>query len=456
MNKKMIFGVVFASLAISFSVFADTLPNFPMSIWGTVKNGVTSITSWTVQVYNGATKVWEISISSNWQYGWNTAFDQKITLNEFTWSLTYKLITGWLTYNLTSTNITRTTPSCPANTSITFTSNVCQYDLNLNSNPPTCDPATVSNWSVNATTCAITCNSGYNLSGNTCVLQSSSSSSSSGGGGWWGGSIQPPTCLDTQLECRAVVWVYKLYRKTWENCQWWNLAKTCTVSADTSTGSTDNWTGGNDTGSNWDNSLGGNENNADGNGWNTDITREDGSHVILHDISNSFAVNYIKELVAKGIANGYDDDTFRPENPSSRIEYLKMVLRSFNIDYSSANTSGVPFLDVNKNSWEAKVIAKALELNIINWDNENFRPTGNISRAESMKMLMIAWWYELDTTAISSFADVTGWAVKYVEKAKQLWVINGQLIDGKLLFRPFDNITRAEVAKILVKIMELI
>jgi lactocepin len=88
--------------------------------------------------------------------------------------------------------------------------------------------------------------------------------------------------------------------------------------------------------------------------------------VILHDISNSFAVNYIKELVAKGIANGYDDDTFRPENPSSRIEYLKMVLRSFNIDYSSANTSGVPFLDVNKNSWEAKVIAKALELNIIN------------------------------------------------------------------------------------------
>jgi len=175
----------------------------------------------------------------------------------------------------------------------------------------------------------------------------------------------------------------------------------------------------------------------------------------VKDIQKSFAKDYIKKLIVSWIANGYNDETFRPETPSSRIEYLKMVLRSFDIDYSSADTSGLPFLDVNKNSWEAKVIAKALELKIINWDNENFRPTGNISRAEAMKMLMITGWYELDEKAISSFADVSAWAVKYVEKAKQLWIINGQLIDGKLLFRPFDNISRAEVAKIIVKIMEL-
>gem|GEM_PF-1804095 len=92
--------------------------------------------------------------------------------------MTYKLITGGLTYNLTSSNITRSTLSCPANTSITFISDVCQYDLNLNLDLPTCDPATVPNGTVNATSCVITCNSGYSLSGTTCQSNSSSSSSS--------------------------------------------------------------------------------------------------------------------------------------------------------------------------------------------------------------------------------------------------------------------------------------
>jgi hypothetical protein len=36
-----------------------------------------------------------------------------------------------------------------------------------------------------------------------------------------------------------------------------------------------------------------------------------------------------------------------------------------NINYSNTDTSKLTFLDVKKDSWEAKVIAKALELKII-------------------------------------------------------------------------------------------
>lgn len=63
-----------------------------MSVWGVVKNGTTSVTSGTVEVYNGATKLGEIEIL-NGKYGGDTAFDNKIMLNIFTGNLTYKIIT---------------------------------------------------------------------------------------------------------------------------------------------------------------------------------------------------------------------------------------------------------------------------------------------------------------------------------------------------------------------------
>jgi len=44
--------------------------------------------------------------------------------------------------------------------------------------------------------------------------------------------------------------------------------------------------------------------------------------------------------------------------------------------------------------------------------------------------------------------------IPYVIKAKELGIISGQTIDGKLVFRPNDSITRAESAKIIVEIGE--
>lgn len=185
------------------------------------------------------------------------------------------------------------------------------------------------------------------------------------------------------------------------------------------------------------------------------ITKADGTKVVLSDINTSFAKAYIEKLAALGIINGYEDGTFRPQNSASRAEYLKIVLRTFNIDYSDVDTSKLTFADVDKNSWIAKVVVKAAELNMIDTTNKNFRPNASISRAESMKMLLNAAGIETSENTVSDFSDVKGWAVKYVQKAKDLGIVNGQEINGKILFRPADNITRAEVSKIVVKTMEL-
>lgn len=184
------------------------------------------------------------------------------------------------------------------------------------------------------------------------------------------------------------------------------------------------------------------------------ITKADGTKVVLSDINKSFAKAYIERLAAAGIVAGYADGSFKPEKSASRAEYLKIVLRAMNVDYSNADVSKLTFKDVEKDSWMAKVVVKAAELNMIDASNKNFRPNSQISRAEAMKMLINAAGIQTNDKAVSEFNDVKGWAVKYVQKAKELGIVNGQNVNGKVLFRPADNITRAEVSKIVVKTME--
>lgn len=189
---------------------------------------------------------------------------------------------------------------------------------------------------------------------------------------------------------------------------------------------------------------------------NVIIDKGNGEVITFWDINNTFAKEYIIKLAALGIINWYNDGTFKPENNATRAEYLKIVLWAMWIDYSNADTSSLTFGDVDSNSWIAKVVVKASELGLIDSTNNNFRPNDYITRAESMKMLLNAASIEVNEVTSSSFADVNvnGWEAKYIETAKNLWIVDGQMINWKLMFRPFSNITRAEVSKIVVKTMD--
>ena len=458
MNKKILSWIVLAMLAFTLSAFADTLPNFPMSIWWTVKNGTTSITSGTVQVYNGLTKVWEIAVWSNWQYGWNTAFDQKITLTEFTWSLNYKLITWWLTYNLTSSGITKiNSTNCSANTNITFVSEVCQYDLNLDSTAPTCDPTSVTNWLVNSTTCAITCNSWYNLSWNSCVIQSTWGSSSWGSSSW--GSSYPivTTCLDSQLECKLKWTKYVFYRKTWISCEWWNLTKSCEIPKITAT-----WALNIDKSKEWniDKSLFEwikNIKSTTDSKWITSIEKADWNIVKLSDISGSFAKEFIDKLVTVWIFKWYDDGTFRPEKSITRGEFLWVIMKTFNINVDDNLLKSTNFSDIEEDSWIIKYAEKAREFWISDKTN-TFRPNDSITRAESLAIIFKIWNLSTYSNNSAKFndLDIEEWMNKYIDTAYEMWLVKGSQIDWKSYFKPNNNITRAEASVIIVRLLEKI
>lgn len=60
---------------------------------------------------------------------------------------------------------------------------------------------------------------------------------------------------------------------------------------------------------------------------------------------------------------------------------------------------------------------------------------------------------ETGTITTTSFTDIPlegSWMIPLLEKARTLGIVQGQTIDGRLIFRPNDTITRGEAVTILL------
>jgi predicted ribosomally synthesized peptide with SipW-like signal peptide len=190
----------------------------------------------------------------------------------------------------------------------------------------------------------------------------------------------------------------------------------------------------------------------------TTVTMTAGAPIVrFTDISDSFARAYIERLVASGAVSGASD-TYRPEAPATRAEFLKIALVGLGIVIGTGSTSA-NFSDV-KEAWMVPYVEKAFELGIISGQVKDgkkiFRPNDFISRAEALKIVLNAGEIAIPETKANSFSDVSeSWMIPYVERALQLRIISGQTVNGKKSFRPNDSISRAEVAKIVVNVMDI-
>lgn len=72
-----------------------------------------------------------------------------------------------------------------------------------------------------------------------------------------------------------------------------------------------------------------------------------------------------------GIANGYLDGTFRPEQPVSRAELVKLIASYFTVEGGTS-----PFPDVPAGHWAAEVVSFAAEEGWVSgYPDGTFRPT---------------------------------------------------------------------------------
>ena len=90
----------------------------------------------------------------------------------------------------------------------------------------------------------------------------------------------------------------------------------------------------------------------------------------------------VSSLANMGALSGYEDGTFRPNEPISRAELVAMAVRFY--DAFEAEYEEGTFLDVDGDEWYADAIAAAEELGIIGgYPDGTVRPNNNITRAET-------------------------------------------------------------------------
>lgn len=149
------------------------------------------------------------------------------------------------------------------------------------------------------------------------------------------------------------------------------------------------------------------------------------------------AIDYLRE---KGIVQGYDDGSYKPDNTINRAEFMKIVMGEKYGDELTAEQVDC-FNDVDK-EWYAAYICLGKSKGIINgYDNGEFRPGQHISFVEAAKILANVYGLDLGEEGFN-------WYEKYVHAFQTNGYIPSTIAE---LSKP---ITRAEMAELIWRIKE--
>ncbi len=167
------------------------------------------------------------------------------------------------------------------------------------------------------------------------------------------------------------------------------------------------------------------------------------------DIQYHRYADAIIELADKGIVRGYGDGTFRPENPITRAEALKVILESKNqlekekdlgkeIDFGSYDNANTNIKDIKAGDWFNGYVEYAIENKIVSgYPDKTFRPDETVNLVEALKMVFGVY-------KIPLWQGTTEpWYKLYMDKGYELGLIDMGLDD------PAQKLTRAELAIIV-------
>lgn len=166
------------------------------------------------------------------------------------------------------------------------------------------------------------------------------------------------------------------------------------------------------------------------------------------DIDTHWAKEYIISLAEKNIISGFEDNTFRPDNNITRAEFVKMIVSIFKLDEKE---DAVEFEDVSRDSWYYSAILKASGNGVIYGSDGRFNPEASITRQDAAVIIC-----RLKNVAGSvndiSFTDENEISDYALEAVKNL-AASGIIIGNNGRFNPKNNITRAEAATMLYRIL---
>ena len=149
---------------------------------------------------------------------------------------------------------------------------------------------------------------------------------------------------------------------------------------------------------------------------------------------------------------GYPDGTVRPNGTLTRAEAAAMLYRVFKPGTLKEGNPNA-FTDM-KGHWAQKYVAALADKGVIKGTSKTtFSPNAPIKRQELFTMIgrMFGEAYTTDGVIGSTFADIgSGYYVRYINLLYTLGLVKG---DNSSTVRPADNITRAETAALLNRLL---
>jgi len=126
--------------------------------------------------------------------------------------------------------------------------------------------------------------------------------------------------------------------------------------------------------------------------------------ITLNDIAGHWAEESINRAVKLGFVNGYNDDTFKPNHTITRAEFTVMLAKALNLQ---GNEIELAFTDKSEiGAWAQPAIQQAVQARIINgYADGTFRPNAHITRAEMATMIAKALQLTNDQPSTTSFSD---------------------------------------------------
>jgi hypothetical protein len=163
-----------------------------------------------------------------------------------------------------------------------------------------------------------------------------------------------------------------------------------------------------------------------------------------------WAYPFINELSKRNMTTGFQDGTFRPDQPVTRAEYATLISKVL----PNAQRQPIPFSDVPAGFWGAPAIDEAVKAGFLKgYPNETFQPRQQITKLQVLLSLVNG--FKLAEPAnpnasLQPFNDrdqIPAWARSAMAAATQSGVVVNYPNVGQL--GPDRQVTRGEVAAML-------
>ncbi|MPN16247.1 Endo-1,4-beta-xylanase A [bioreactor metagenome] len=179
------------------------------------------------------------------------------------------------------------------------------------------------------------------------------------------------------------------------------------------------------------------------------------------DVENHWAKSSVNNMGSRIVVSGVGSNNYEPDRDITRAEFAAIMVRALGLE-PGKGASG--FDDVSVSDWFSGYIKTASEFGLINgYGTGMFGPNNKITREQAMTIIARAMkitGLETSMTAenvkslLSEFTD--GTSISAYAKDGIAACISAGIVKGKSVntIAPTDNITRAEVAVIVERLLQ--